>query len=96
MAAPSVKVAQLGSDSHLLTQSAGKHPALGRTVEARDAPAGVGAAAGLSPPGDENAFAGCEAEQIALRRRPAAAGTAPLRLAPYDCSSAGTSSSAST
>ena len=89
MAAPSVKVAQLRLDLQLLPQNTRKHPSLRGPREAGDAATGVGAAVGRSLIRCENAVPGREAEQIALRRRPAAAGTAPHGLAPYDCSSAG-------
>ena len=93
MAVTSVKATQLRPYAQLYSQDAGKHPALGRAFETGEVAARVGAAAGLCPAGDENAFPSREAEQIALRRRPAAAGAAPHGLAPYDSSSAGVSAS---
>jgi hypothetical protein len=93
MAATSVKAPQLRPDSHLFSQDAGKHPALGSSFEAGRVAAGVGAAAGLCPAGHEHTLASRETEQIALRRRPAAAGAAPHGLARYDSASAGASTS---
>jgi hypothetical protein len=77
MAVTSVKAAQLRPDTHVLPQGACKHPARHCALEARRATAGVGAAAGFHPSGDEVAVADREAEQLALRRPSAAADTRP-------------------
>src|SRR6266568_9402679 len=80
MAVTSVKARQLGPDSHLLPQDPREHAARDRALEARQTAARVGAAARLCPAGHEDAVAGREAEQLALRRPPAAAGAPPKRL----------------
>src|SRR5439155_7275320 len=89
MAATSVEVPQFRPYAQLLSKDTREHPALCSAVEARQVPARVGAAARLLPAGHENAFSGREAEQIALRRAPAAARAASRGLVPYDSSSAG-------
>ena len=93
MVASSVKAPQLRPDADLLSKDAREPAAPGRALEAREAAAGVGAAARLVPAGHEDALAGREPQQLALRRAPAAAGAAPHRLARYDSSSAGASTS---
>ena len=103
MLATSVKALQLRPDADVLSQDARERPLPGCALEAREAAARVGAATGLLPAGDEHALAGGEAEQLALRRPPPAAGAPPQRLASYDscsgCSTgipAGTSSGSAT
>ena len=76
----SVKAAKLGSDPDLLSQVTRKHASLRGELEAREAAARVDAAAGHVSAGHEHAVAGDETQQLALRRAPAAAGTAPNRL----------------
>src|SRR5215475_13226224 len=89
MLATSVEAPQLRPDAHVLPQGACEHPALGRALEAREGAARVGAPARLGPAGDENAVAGREPQQFALRRAPATAGAAPQRNAYEGSSSAG-------
>ena len=103
MAAISVKASKLSSDAHRLSQHACEPAPVGRALEAHQAAARVHAAAGLGPAGHENTVAGREAQQLALRRAPAAAGAAPHGSRSYDCSSgcstgmpAGTSSGSAT
>src|SRR6476646_3936248 len=83
----SVKALQLRPDADLLPQDARKHAAVGRSFQARKAAARVGAAPGLVPTGHERTLSGREAEQLALRRPPAAAGATPLRFRAYEGSS---------
>ena len=103
MADTSVKAPQLRPDADVLSQDARERPALDRALEACEVAARVRATARLVPPGHEDAFAGREAEQFALRRAPAAAGAAPQRDgyegSSSDCSTgmpAGTSSGSAT
>src|SRR5207248_1700250 len=95
MADTSVEAPQFRPYAEPLSQDTREHPALCGTVEARQVTARVGAAARLVPAGHENAFSGREAEQIALRRVPAAACAASRGLVPYDSSSVTTGSSSS-
>src|SRR5690349_15710066 len=88
MCATSVKAPQLGADVDLLPQDARELASLGRALEAREAAARVGAAARLVPARDEDTVTGREAEQLALRRLPAAAGALPQRDAYEGSSSA--------
>src|SRR5205807_1201805 len=62
MAVTSVKAPQLRPDSHLLPQDAREHAARGRALEARQAAAGVRAAARLRATGHKDAAFGREAE----------------------------------
>jgi hypothetical protein len=87
MAVTSVKARQRRIDSHRLSQGAREHAALDGSLEAGEAAARVGAASGLVAAGDEDALAGREADQLALRRPPAAAGAAPQRGCGYEDSS---------
>jgi len=103
MAGTSVKALQLGPDADVLSQDPGEHPARGRTLEAREVAARIRTTARLVSPGHENAVAGGEAEQLALRRAPAAARAAPQWVgyegSSSDCSTgipAGTSSGSAT
>src|SRR5690242_10733547 len=75
----SVKAPQLRADADLLPQDPREPAALGRPLETPEAPTRVGTAARLAAAGDEDAFAGYEPEQLALRRAPAAARAAPQR-----------------
>jgi hypothetical protein len=95
MLATSVKAPQLGPDAHLLPQGAREHASLHRSVEAPETAAGVRAAPGLPAPRDEDAVTGGEADELALRRAPAAAGAAPQRGG-YESSSSATGSTAGT
>ena len=87
MAHISVKAPELGFDTDLLPQDAHEHAAVGRALEAREAAARVGTAPRLPSAGHENTPAGGEADQLALRRASAAAGTAPQGRGSYDSSS---------
>src|SRR5690348_3388494 len=89
----SVKAPQLGADAHLLPQHAGEGAAGRRALEARAVAARVGTAARLGSTRDERAVAGREAEQLALRSPPAAAGAGPQRLRAYEDSSSADSTS---
>src|SRR5581483_10757512 len=75
----SVKAPQLGPDADLLPQDARERAMSRRALEAGEVPAGVDAAPPLGSARDEHAVSCCEAEQLALRRAPAAAGAAPQR-----------------
>jgi hypothetical protein len=75
----SVKAAKLRPDLDLPSQDAREHAALRRELEAREAAAGVGAAARLGSAGHEHAVADRETEQLALRRPPAAASACSFR-----------------
>jgi hypothetical protein len=77
MAQLSVKAPQLRPDAHLLPQGASEHASLHRAVEAGEFAARVGTAAELPPACDEDAVAGGEADELALRRAPAATGAMP-------------------
>src|SRR5947209_10097360 len=85
----SVEVTQLRPDSDLLPQDAREHAARRRALEAREAPARVGAAARFRATRNEDAVAGRKAEQLALRCPPAAAGAPPHRRRHRYSSSAG-------
>src|SRR6266516_943019 len=80
MAVTSVKALQLRPDSHLLPQDAREHPPRHGSLEARELATRVHAASRLRPAGHKDAVGGREAEQLALRRPPAAAGAPPKRL----------------
>src|SRR5512133_2971844 len=101
----SVKAPQLGPDADVLPQDTREHATVRRSFEARQAAARVGTAARLAAAGHEDSLACREAEQLALRRAPAAACAAPLRFRAYEGSSsavgstgipAGTSSGSAT
>jgi hypothetical protein len=79
MAVTSVKVPQLRPDPDLLPQDAREHPARRCALEAGEAATRVGAPARLGAAGDEHALARREAEQVALRRPPAATDACSLR-----------------
>jgi hypothetical protein len=102
MVITSVKALQLGPDADVLSQDAHEHAALAGALETREVAARVGTAARLVSAGHEDAVAGREAEQLALRRSPAATGAAPRGRAyesPSGCSTgipAGTSSGSAT
>ena len=90
MAELSVKAPQLRADAHLLPQCAGEHAPFHRQVEAGELAARVDTAARLSAARDDDAVAGGEADELALRRAPAAAGAMPQRNG-YEGSSSGCS-----
>src|SRR5215813_12475510 len=87
MFATSVKAPQLRPDADVLPQGAREHSALGRALEAREAPARVDAPAGFVAAGDENSGACRKPQQLALGRAPAATGATPQRDAYEDSSS---------
>jgi hypothetical protein len=62
MVVSSVKARKLRPDAHVLPQYTRERAALRCALEAREAAARVGATAGLASTGDEDAFAGREAE----------------------------------
>src|SRR4029077_7487765 len=80
MGRTSVKATQLRPDADLLPQDAREHAAFGRALEAREAAARIGTAPRFRSTHNEDAVAGREAEQLALRRLPAAAPPGPQRL----------------
>jgi hypothetical protein len=94
---------QLRPDADLLPEYPGEHPARSRPFETGKPATRVGAAAGFFATCHEEAVAGGEPDQLALRRPPAAAGATPQRNGSYNSSSgcstgmpAGTSSGSAT
>jgi len=68
---------QLRADTHLLTENTRERSARRCALEAGEPAARVDAASRLGSADDEDAVAGGETQQLALRRPPAAAGAAP-------------------
>src|SRR5215831_5342507 len=103
----SVERCQFRFDLDVLPERSVEGPPRHSPLEAGEAPACIGAAAGLSCPGDEQALSRDESQELALRRLAAAADAAPDRLGhaagapspPSSCSTgipAGTSSGGAT
>jgi hypothetical protein len=62
MVVVSVKAPQLRADTDVLSQDAGEHATVGRTLEAGEVAARVDAAPGFPAAGHQNPFAGGEPE----------------------------------